>query len=188
MKMDYTIIIKSLYFFLPAYFANMTPVVVRWIPFLKKPIHEKLLGSNKTWRGLFFGTLMGGFIFILQQQIHLLISGPSTSYIPHFTSSFTSLALIDYEDFPVWFGFLQGFGALLGDGIKSYYKRKQKITPGKPWFLWDQLDFVFGGIIVGGFVYFPSAETVLILLLASPLLHLIVNYLGYILKMKKNIF
>ena len=182
--MNYAIILKSLYFFLPAYFANMAPVMVRWIPFLNKPIHEKLLGPNKTWRGLFFGTLAGGFIFIMQQQIHTFISGTFTSNLP----SFTSLALVDYADFPRWFGFLQGFGALLGDGVKSYYKRKQKIAPGKPWFLWDQLDFVFGGIIVGGFVYFPSAETVLILLLASPLLHLIVNYLGYILKMKKNIF
>jgi len=170
-----TIILSALYFFLPAYCANMTPVLIRWLPFLNFPIHKKLLGPNKTWRGLIFGTVIGGLIFLLQQQLHA-------------TPFFSSIALINYPDFPFWFGFLQGFGALFGDSIKSYYKRKQKIMPGKSWFPWDQLDFVFGAIIMGGIFYFPPAETVLVLLILSPILHIIINYLGYLLKIKKNKF
>ncbi len=136
-----------------------------------------MLGANKTWRGLIFGTVIGGFIFIAQQKIHTL----AIPALAHYT-------LIDYADFPFWFGFLQSFGALLGDSIKSYYKRKQHILPGKSWLPWDQLDFVFGAIILSGIVYFPPAEIVLVLLILSPLLHIIVNYMGYLLKIKKNKF
>lgn len=168
------LLLQSLYFFLPAYFANMAPVLVKKIPLLKKPIHQRLLGPNKTWRGLLFGTLVGGLVFLLQHYA--------------FNQGFHHFALIDYAGFPVWFGFLQGFGALLGDLIKSFYKRKQKIAPGEPWFPYDQLDFVFGGIILGGLVYFPPAKVVGTLLVVSPVLHVLVNLIGYILKIKESKF
>ncbi len=168
----FTAILKSLYFFLPAYLANMTPVLVKRVPFLAQPVWEKFLGPNKTWRGFLFGTLAGGLIFILQRYLYL--------------RGVIDFALIDYAGFGWWFGFLQGFGALLGDAVKSYYKRRSKIAPGKPWLPWDQLDFVFGAIIVGGLVYFPPAYAVLSLLVFSPLLHLLTNYLGYLLRLKNT--
>jgi CDP-2,3-bis-(O-geranylgeranyl)-sn-glycerol synthase len=166
-----SLILQSLYFFLPAYFANMAPVFLR-----KKGrvISESLFGKNKTWSGILAGTLVGGLVFWIQKYVYL--------------SGWEKLALIDYSDFSVAFGFLLGLGALLGDVVASYYKRKKKIRPGKMWFPWDQLDFVFGGILLGGVIYFPPIETVVVLLVGSPLLHLGVNYLGYLLKIKENKF
>ena len=99
-----------------------------------------------------------------------------------------NFALIDYADFPVWFGFLQGAGAILGDLVKSYYKRKSGIKPGEPWLFWDQIDFVIGGIVLGFLWYVPPAGSVAVLLAASPILHALVNYIGYLLKIKETKF
>src|SRR3989338_1265850 len=161
-----TFILKALYFFLPAYVANMMPVFVRRLPFLEKPIWESKLGKNKTWRGLVFGTATGIVVFGLQK---LLYQG-----------GFTFLALIDYNDFSLLFGALLGLGAMLGDIVKSYYKRKVGIKPGKSWMPFDQIDFVIGGIVLGFLLYVPTAAVVLILLIVSPLLHLAVNYVGFL--------
>ena len=50
-------------------------------------------------------TLAGGLVFWLQKGL--------------FAAGFENFALIDYADFPVWFGFLQGAGAILGDLVKK---------------------------------------------------------------------
>ena len=111
-------ILESLYFFLPGYIANMAPILLRGIPFGGKPIHEKLFGAHKTWRGLVVAPLVGGLVFLLQKWLYL--------------QGFQDWALIDYADFPVLFGFMQGAGVILGDLVKSFYKRKQGIKPGEP--------------------------------------------------------
>lgn len=166
------LILKSLYFFLPAYIANMSPVLFKWVPILNKPIHEKKLGKNKTWRGLVIAALIGTLVFWLQKIAY--------------QRGFTKLALIDYTGFSILLGFLLGTGALIGDLVESYYKRKAGIAPGKPWIPWDQLDFVIGGIVLSFFVYVPPISVVLVLLIFSPLLHIIFNYLGYWLKINKS--
>ena len=65
------IIWKSLYFFLPAYFANMAPVLFKKLNLLNKPVHEKLFGKNKTWRGLVVAVILGGIIFWLQKIAYI---------------------------------------------------------------------------------------------------------------------
>ncbi len=164
-------ILESLYFFLPAYFANMAPVLFKWIPFLNKPVHSKLFGKNKTWRGLIIAPLIGTLIFWLQKYFH--------------TQGFQALSLIDYADFSLLFGFLLGLGAILGDLVKSYYKRKNKIKEGRLWPLWDQLDFVLGALILSFLIYIPKADTIVVLVLLSPILHVVVNHLGYYLGIRK---
>ncbi len=165
-------ILQVLYFFLPAYVANMAPVVFRFIPYGAKPISEKVFGKHKTIRGLIVGTLMGGLVFFLQQVAYRL--------------GFDTLALIDYADFPLIYGFLLGAGALLGDLLKSYYKRKDGIAPGEKWIPFDQLDFVVGGIAFSFFVYVPSIGVVVTLLIISPLLHIGVNHLAFWLGIRKE--
>jgi len=158
-------ILQSLYFFLPAYVANMTPVFLKKVHFLAIPISEKRLGKNKTWRGVIGATLVGGIIFYLQKLLYL--------------QGFTSIALIDYADFSLALGFLLGAGAIVGDMIKSYYKRKAGIVPGKAWIPFDQLDFVIGALTLGFAIYVPPASVMLTLMLLSPLLHIATNHLGY---------
>ncbi len=166
------LLFKSLYFFLPAYFANMAPLLFKWVPFLDKPIHQKLFGAHKTWRGIVAAAIIGTLAFWLQQYLY--------------TVGFQQFALIDYADFSVWLGFFLGLGAILGDLVKSYYKRKDKIAPGEPWIPFDQLDFVVGGIIGSFFIYVPAAEVVVTLLIVSPFLHIAATRVGYWLGIRKE--
>lgn len=165
-------ILSSLYFFLPAYFANMAPVWFKWIPFLDKPVHPRLFGAHKTWRGIVVAALVGTVIFWLQQYLYRV--------------GFRQWALIDYGDFSIWLGFCLGLGAILGDLVKSYYKRKDKIAPGKPWIPFDQLDFVVGGIIGSFFIYVPAVEVVVVLLVVSPFLHITATRIAYWLGIRKE--
>lgn len=166
--------LESIYFFLPAYIANMSPVLFRKIPFADRPINTNLFGKNKTWRGLLAAAGTGTLIFYLQKAAY--------------NNGFTQLALIDYSDFSLLLGFLLGLGAILGDLVKSYYKRKAGIKPGKPWPFWDQEDFVFGALLSSFFVYVPPAKVALVLVIVSPLLHMTTNYAGYLLGIRKEKF
>ena len=165
------LILKSLYFFLPAYIANMAPVLFKKLPLFNYPIWEKKLGKNKTWRGLLAAVICGGLVFWLQKIA--------------FLKGFTSWAIIDYADFSVTFGLMMGLGAIVGDAVKSYYKRKAEIKPGSPWPVFDQIDFVIGGLAFAGFFYVPQGEVLLVLLVVSPFLHIIFNHLGYFLGIRK---
>ena len=153
----------------------MAPILLKWIPFLEKPVHKKKFGSHKTWRGLILASLTGILVFWLQ------------IYLFQF-SFFQNISLIDYSGFTVLLGFLLGFGAIIGDLVKSYYKRKNNIKPGQSWIPYDQIDFVLGGIIFSFFVYVPTVSVVVILLLISPLLHIAANVIGYLLGINKKMF
>ena len=167
-----SIILNSLYFFLPAYLANMMPFFFRKLQLLNQPVSEKVFGKNKTWRGLLVATLTGGLVFWLQKLAYV--------------SGFRSLAIIDYADFSISLGFLLGFGAIIGDLVKSYYKRKVGFKPGESWFMFDQLDFVIGALLFSFFVYVLPAEVFFTIIIGSPFLHILVNYLGYLLGIRKQ--
>ncbi len=112
----------------------------------------------------------GALIFWLQKYFYL--------------NGFERLAIIDYGDFSVLVGVLMGAGVILGDLVKSYYKRKNNLKPGQPWLVWDQIDFVFGGLLLSFFVYIPRVEVIAVLLIASPILHIAANHIGYWLKIQ----
>ncbi len=169
------IFLQALYFFLPAYFANMAPVMFKKLPILEKSINKKALGKNKTWRGLILGIFFGTFVFYLQQLLYA-------------KEILISLALIDYNGHPLLLGLALAIGALLGDLIESYFKRKNKIKPGKPWIPYDQLDFVVGALLLSSLFYVPRVEAILIILMASPLLHVLVNHIGFYLGIRKAKF
>ncbi len=169
------LVVSSLYFFLPAYFANMAPDLLKRIPFLGKPIWKKKLGKAKTWRGIVVAVLAGILVFWLQK------------YLFEF-NFFYNISLIDYGDFSLLLGFLLGFGAILGDLVKSYFKRRAGIKPGVSWKPWDQLDFVIGGLVLSWLVYVPRVGVVAVLLVLSPFLHLLFCRIGYWLGVKKNKF
>ena len=165
-------ILKTSYFFLPAGIANMSPVLFKNINFLNHPINKKLFGSHKTYRGIFFGVILAIFISFLQ-----------------FLLTNFNLSLIHYTKFNFLFvGFLLGAGAMLGDLIKSFFKRRLSIKPGSSFIPFDQLDWILGAIILT----FPLIKYSLIqltsLIIIYGLLHPLINLLGYILKLKKNKF
>lgn len=168
-------IFNALIFFLPAGLANMAPVFAVYIPGLKSwrtPMDFglswrglRLFGDNKTWRGLAFGTLVGGLTNIILHD--LIISSPEDNLWYVFAA-----------------GCALGCGALVGDAIESFFKRRRGLKPGDSWFPCDQLDYIIGGLI---FVY-PLVPVPPLLMLAIAViyfgLHLITSYIGYLLGLK----
>lgn len=151
----------AVWLFLPMGAANIAPVLFKnYFLWLAKPVSVNWFGSHKTWRGLITATLLGGI----------------------FGACYA--AQINY---PLWFGFPLAAGAILGDLIKSFFKRRIKIAPGKSWVPFDQVDYVFGGIILGG-IFFPELFQVpgMIIVFIGLIMHPLVNWLGYILKIKPN--
>ncbi len=172
-------VLSPLYFFIPAYIANMTPVFVRRIPFLSSPIDlglkvrgKRLLGGHKTWRGLLAGTITGTLAFWAQQAL--------------FGAGFTSFALIDYGLFSVLLGTLMAYAALFGDALESAVKRQLGIAPGKSLFFWDQVDFLLMAALVTIPLWLSDWLGVLIAIAVVFVLTIVVQRLGYLLHLKDD--
>lgn len=150
----------ALYFFAPAYLANMAPVAVRGhAEWLARPIDggrawrgRRVLGDHKTWRGLLAGIVTGGLAFGVQRWLWQHGVGHD-------------LALLDYGACDPWVpGTLLGLGAGLGDAVKSFFKRRLDIAPGGSWLGFDQLDFMMGAYACVSIVFVPPLlETLAIL-------------------------
>lgn len=175
----FELILKSIYFMLPAYFANMAPVVVkRWFKFLAIPIDfnkkwkgEAIFGSHKTIRGFVFGILFALIVAYLQKALYA-------------NPFFSNLSFIDYSGW-LGAGFLLGFGALFGDLVKSFFKRRVGIKPGARFIPWDQLDYIIGALVFVSFVYTPSLQVIAVILIISFVLHVAANHIAYYLKITK---
>lgn len=167
-------ILQALYFMLPAYLANMMPVLLKWMPLGGFPVHEKFFGANKTWRGLASGVI-GGIVGIGLQKI--------------LSPRLSNIELLPYGTFDVaqifLYGMAFGGGALLGDLVKSFFKRRLKIAPGTMWFPFDQLDFVIGALLAVSIFYIPPALHIFVIIILTPLLHLATNATAYLLGLKK---
>ena len=175
------IIFSVFWFFLPAGIANMSPVLFKWLPILKTPVDfnkkfrkKPVFGKNKTWRGLFCGTLVAILIVYLQKLLYPYMQAYS---------------LIDYSTINIFLlGFLLGFGALFGDLVESFIKRQRNTSPGKSWPPWDQLDWIIGALILVSFLVPLTVSEIIIALLLFSVLHPLMNILGYALRIKKNMF
>ena len=176
------LIVQTLYFLLPAYIANMVPVFagrLQVLPSLAKPIDggfklwgDFIFGTNKTWRGFFLGTAAAMFVcygqFIVWQ-----------SNIGH------SITIIDFSIVdPLVFGFFGGIGALAGDLLKSFVKRRVGIKSGMPWPVFDQLDFIIGYLAISLFFIPWNMPVFVTALVMTLILHPLTNVLGYALKIK----
>ncbi|MBI5392708.1 CDP-archaeol synthase [Candidatus Woesearchaeota archaeon] len=175
------LIVKSLYLFIPAIVANSMPVFVKKVNFLNYPIDfgkeykgKRIFGDHKTFRGFFFG-ILGAILIILLQQ-----------YLAKYPF-FAELTLVDFSKVnALLFGFLIGLGVLTGDAVKSFFKRRADIAPGKSWIPFDQLDLIIGGLIFISSVYLPPLKVIIFAFIVGPLLHIGFNLLGYYLGIKKN--
>lgn len=85
------------------------------------------------------------------------------------------------------FGAALGFGALAGDAVKSFFKRLLKIAPGKPWPVFDQIDFVIGALIAASFFTALSFAHIITAVIIFSLLSLLTSGIGIRLKIKKSL-
>jgi len=160
------IIGSALWFILPAYFANATPVVLGGGPPLdggKKFIDgRRIFGDGKTVRGFVAGIVAGTAIGVLQG----IAKGPLSHYLS--------------------LGFLLALGALLGDLMGSFVKRRLGIERGGALPGLDQLGFVVIALLLASPVEVPSWQVIVAIFLITPALHLATNFIGYKLGLKSR--
>ena len=194
--MYYELVIQAFWLILPAYIANASALLLGGglpIDFGKKwNDGNRILGNGKTWRGLFIGTFIGmtsGFGFSIISKFAFNIDFP--------------IKINDFTGFPLMIPILFSlcFGALMGDIIESFFKRRIGKKRGENWIPFDQLDFILGvlffSFIMSGFLQFLdltkenwflasfSLYHIIILLIFTPFIHLFANYVHR--KSKKSI-
>jgi CDP-2,3-bis-(O-geranylgeranyl)-sn-glycerol synthase len=196
--MWYLIIAQALWIILPAYIANGSAVLVGGgtpIDSGKKwKDGRRILGDGKTWRGLFSGAFVGmtgGF-------------GLSVGAIFINDTEFAFVGLTDFMGFPLMIPIIFSvcFGALFGDIIESFFKRRIGKKRGESWVPFDQLDFILGALFFSfitatllqllGFTsynwFFESFTVwhILFLLLITPFFHVLGNLIHRVGNSKKK--
>ncbi|RLG87605.1 MAG: CDP-2,3-bis-(O-geranylgeranyl)-sn-glycerol synthase [Thermoprotei archaeon] len=164
------LVISAILKYLPAMLANGTPVFVK----NGTPIdggkyfidRRRILGDGKTWEGLVIGltfaSIVGVAYYTFCGQVVLLI-----------------------------YSIVLGLGALLGDIIAAFIKRRVGIPRGKPAPILDQINFILGstflvkllGIDSAAGISITLSEFLLILIIAS-LLHILANFAAFKLGIK----
>ncbi len=167
----FVILLQAIWFILPAYIANAMPLIVmRFWRWSRHPMDfgvqfidgRRVLGPNKTWEGFSIGVLGGVFVGLIQ--------GIFSGYIALYTLR----------------GFVLGLGAMLGDALGAFIKRRLGIEPGKPAPIIDQLSFVIIAIAlayVSGLYTLNAIQTLFIVFLTL-VLHPLTNAIAYIMKIK----
>ncbi|QQS64800.1 CDP-archaeol synthase [Candidatus Saccharibacteria bacterium] len=172
-------VIDALYFFLPAGLANMAPVFATLVPGLKNinaPLDfgrsyrgRRIFGSNKTLRGIVSGGLLGSLTALAQ-----------------FYASKPELLSAQSLGRCLLCGGAMGLAALLADAIKSFFKRQIGVAPGKPWIPFDQTDYILGGLLVSiQFVHLSALQVGSILVIYTGG-HLLANFVGHRLGLRKS--
>lgn len=160
-------VFELVYLMLPAYAANMAPPFVRFWPGWNRPISAALLGNHKTVVGFALGITAGALAAWVQSRI-----GWGRS--PLTPSNWLAI------------GLASGLGAMAGDSIKSFFKRRAGIPPGKSWIPADQLDFVVGALMLMLPVIRLGWADVAIILVITFVGDIVVNQLSFLLGIRST--
>ena len=173
-------IILIMWYLLPAYIANTVAALVGG----GSPIDggnnwndgERILGDGKTWKGLIGGTIGGVVTGIIVLKVGSPISGVENNIL--------NLEGNDY----IHISAVLSFGALFGDMLASFVKRRIGFERGSMALGLDQYDFVVVSLALTWLLYsqwigelfdnhlWRELATIFIL---TPLLHRGVNIIGY---------
>jgi CDP-2,3-bis-(O-geranylgeranyl)-sn-glycerol synthase len=170
-------LLRVVMMYLPAMVSNAVPLICR--KYLFKNPHpidfrtnfldgRRLFGDNKSIEGFISGVVAGTLI------------GLAYSHYMH-----------SYEW--VTYGFLSGVGAMSGDLLNSFVKRRLSMKPGQPFIPFDQISFVIGasilikasGIDLAVNHELRFADFITGLLLAG-ILHPLTNYMAYLAGIKET--
>ncbi len=152
------LIALALWFILPAYVANGTPVVLGG----GAPIDggrrftdgRPIFGAGKTIRGFGAGLIAGSLVGVLQ-------------------------GVITGQCIYAMLGLLLALGALVGDLLGSFIKRRLNISRGGAAPGLDQLCFIVLALLFASPLMLPSWEVILTILIITPPIHLATNFGGY---------
>lgn len=162
-------IFNALYYIFPAYCANGAPVLFGG----GRPVDggrkmgdgRPIFGSHKTYRGFVAGVFIGTFVGWVQETFAPIVGLPQGSTL---------------------LGFALSFGALSGDLLGSFIKRRINMKPGTSLPISDQIDFVLVALLFASLVTLPSHLAVLIIVALTVPIHLLFNIGAYLLKLKNN--
>lgn len=133
----------------------------------------RIFGDGKTWRGLFTGILSG-----ILAGVCLILAAGQFPGLPLPVQTLLSVTLL-------------ATGALLGDLVKSFFKRRFNRERGARWPVADQYDLVAGAfllLLVFDPAWFFAAVTLpvlIVILILTPVLHRATNIIGYVLRIKE---
>jgi CDP-2,3-bis-(O-geranylgeranyl)-sn-glycerol synthase len=176
----------GLWLMLPALVPNSAAVLFGGGPpmdFGKSWRGRRLLGDGKTWRG-FFG---GAFTGLCAGAIQIIV-----------TTTLDKQHDYGFGDLPWALAIVAGlsFGAMAGDSVGSFVKRRMGVERGKKAPVLDQYNFVMGAVLlallvspgwfVGHYLEGNGYWGLLAFLVVVPVLHRSVNIIGYKLG-KKNV-
>lgn len=179
------VIFTVFWFFLPAGLANMFPIFAAHLPVVRHwdyPMDfnlqfrgQRVLGSHKTIRGLITAVIVGMLFVLIQKELFL-----------HF-GYLQNIVQINYAAInPFILGALLGLGAILGDAVKSFFKRQVGIPSGETWMFFDQLDYIIGGILFTyWYVQIPIMYYILLIIIYFSL-HLLSTVIGHRLGLKEK--
>ena len=159
---------KAIWFVLPAYVANGAPVILARILPRRHPIDggatfidgKRVLGDSKTVEGFLFGVFAG------------VVTGLVESVVTGFEA--------------VVRGFVMGVGAMIGDCLGSFIKRRLGLRPGARAPLLDQLPFLLIALLLAyaAHVYWIDVWQTVFLIVLTPALHYLTNVAAYFMKLK----
>ena len=151
-------IIATIILFLPAYIANSTPVVLGGGP---------AIDGGRLWSD-------GKPILGTNKTIRGCVTGILAGSIVGFVQG----NLVG--------GFAQATGAILGDLISSFMKRRIDYVPGSSMPFVDQLDFITLAVVLSYPFQATNLLSVVIIMIITVPIHYISNYVAWLLKLKKN--
>ncbi|OPY35970.1 MAG: hypothetical protein A4E35_02248 [Methanoregula sp. PtaU1.Bin051] len=128
---------------------------------------RRILGDGKTYRGFFAGVFAGLAVGLV--QIWCSDAFGLTMLPAHTILSVSVLA----------------FGALLGDMVKSFFKRRLGKERGEHWLIADQYDLVAGSLVLmllvdpAWLIANVTVPVFIVILIITPVLHRLVNMIGY---------
>ncbi len=176
-------VLGAIYFMLPAYVANLSGLAFGG----GTPVDggreckdgRRLIGNGVTWKGFANGTILGTLVGAI-----LGIIGTFFGDLSVLTSGIIDLPVYGSFVGGLSLGFLMAFGALLGDAVGSFIKRRIGLQSGEPAPIMDQLDFVVGALVLSLLVVNISWEFFFIIAILTLILHLGSNMIAYLLGIK----
>ncbi|MDD1684414.1 MAG: CDP-2,3-bis-(O-geranylgeranyl)-sn-glycerol synthase [Methanoregula sp.] len=134
---------------------------------------NRIFGDGKTYRGLVTGILAG----ILTGIILIWLDG---RFLSADLPAHTLLSIC-----------LLATGALLGDLVKSFFKRRFNRERGTKWPIADQYDLVAGAVLLllifdpAWLLTYVTLPVFILILIITPVLHRATNIIGYLFRVKE---
>lgn len=163
---------------LPAYVPNNAAVLAgggRPIDAGRTWGDRRLLGDGKTWRGTAIGTAVGAALALALNAV----AGDAGTAVG-----------VDFPTFPPAVVLALPFGAMLGDILASFLKRRTGRERGAAFPGVDQLDFVVVSLLLaflaapGWFAETFTLPVLAVIVVITPLLHVSTNAIAYWLGLK----